>query len=150
MHEEFFELLKTDHDEIRDTLEMLSQISGKASRSKKALVDRLTQQLFSHMEAEEKAFYPALAQEDDSYEDALRAIEEHRIIRETLQDLLKLPEEHEHWSARLSVLKDIIEHHIEEEESLLFDDTREVLGEEQVEEIMNRYRQEKQQLRAAA
>jgi hemerythrin-like domain-containing protein len=39
------------------------------------------------------------------------------------------------FSARAKVLKELIEHHIEEEEGELFDKAEEVLGEERLEQI---------------
>ena len=56
----------------------------------------------------------------------------------------------EQWTAKLKVLKENVEHHVEEEESDMFKGAREVLSKEQLEELGTRMEAEKKEQKAAA
>ena len=53
----------------------------------------------------------------------------------------------EQWSAKLSVLKELVDHHIEEEESKIFHDADEVLDQKQFDQISAKFHDEKEKIR---
>jgi hypothetical protein len=69
------------------------------------------------MYAEEQYFYQILLDETSEQEDLYSALEEHRAAKMVLSDLTEAAEDDPRWMARLKVLKEMIEHHVEEEES---------------------------------
>lgn len=96
------------------------------------------------MKAEEAAYYPRLIDEDQSKEQALEAAEEHHAAELILYELEKLSKKNERWGAKLSVFKEMVEHHIQEEQEELFDATREVLDEDAINDVMKNFKKEKE------
>jgi len=124
--------LKKDHDEVKSMLESLQAASSAAER--RSLVKRIKAALVPHNKAEEKVVYGALlAMKDKEVQtDGHEGHLEHEIATKTLQRLEKMesPTSPEHL-ATAKVLKELVEHHIQEEEDSIWDDVREHFDEEQ-------------------
>ncbi len=54
-----------------------------------------------------------------------------------------MPVDTEQWAAKLKVLKENVEHHVEEEEGEMFQKAREVLSEEQINQLGAQMEEEK-------
>jgi hemerythrin-like domain-containing protein len=147
MHQKFFDLLKEEHGEVHDLLEELEQTSAGAVKTREKLFTKLKMEIVPHMKAEEKAFYPSLKEAKSAREDALESLEEHHVAELVLKELDRLDKDDEVWGAKLSVFKEIVGHHIEEEESTLFDAAREALDASQMEKIMTAFDREKQKVK---
>jgi len=61
-------------------------------------------------------------------------------------ELSELPKEEERWGAKLSVFKEIVEHHIEEEETTVFKSARESMSGEEIQAIGDRFDLEKRRI----
>jgi hemerythrin-like domain-containing protein len=93
----------------------------------------LASALAAHMAIEHEFFYPESREID---EDAiLEAFEEHAIAETALKRALATDPEDESFDARVKVLKELIEHHVEEEESELFPQVEKELGSEELETL---------------
>jgi hypothetical protein len=95
------------------------------------------------MELEERIFYPVLGQSEDTRDKTLEAIEEHNLARIVLKDLSSLDIEDERWEAKMKVLQEVVNHHIEEEEKNTFKAARKILEKEQIQQITDQMMQEK-------
>ncbi|HVG20670.1 MAG TPA: hypothetical protein VNI02_16595, partial [Blastocatellia bacterium] len=60
------------------------------------------------------------------------------------------PKDSEQWTAKLTVLKENVEHHVEEEEGEMFKQARSALSKEEVEQLTTRIEAEKKKQMAAA
>jgi hemerythrin-like domain-containing protein len=148
MHEDFFQILEHDHNEVKDLLEKLQDTSDGAVKTREKLFLQLKKEILPHMKAEEKAFYPSLKDEKESRRQTLEAIEEHHVTELVLNELEKLPKDEENWVAKLSVFKELVEHHIEEEEEEIFSMAEEVLDEDKINEIMQSFQKEKEKIKS--
>lgn len=101
------------------------------------------------MEGEGKLLYPVLKEKEPTHEKTLEGWEEHNYAKAVLNDLKAMNKEDERWQAKLSVLQEMVEHHIKEEEGELFKEGRKVLSKAQSDEIGKRYREEKERMAAA-
>ncbi|PKN28493.1 MAG: cytosolic protein, partial [Deltaproteobacteria bacterium HGW-Deltaproteobacteria-21] len=144
MHE-FLEELKKDHQEVKDILEKLKSSGGEKSREKLFL--ELKKEIQPHMKAEEKAFYTILTKEKESKENALEGFEEHHVTEMVLKELDKMGKAEERWLAKMKVFAELVDHHVEEEESKIFQDAQSVLDDEQMDEILEEFNEQKEQLR---
>src|SRR5687768_12693556 len=110
------ELLESQHREVEKLFEMIEAADGE---KKMELLGELADTLAAHATIEEKIFYPrTLAART---EELLReAVEEHLSVKRVLADLLETSEGDENLDARIKVLKEQVEHHVEEEEGELF------------------------------
>jgi iron-sulfur cluster repair protein YtfE (RIC family) len=144
-----FELLKTDHKKVSGIFEKLEPTTERATKTREELFAQLKQELDIHAHIEETIFYPVLKREAETRAITLEGLEEHHVIKTLLGELDTLGVESEQWTAKLKVLKENVEHHVEEEEDDMFKKAREVLSAEQIEDIGARMETEKQKQQKA-
>jgi iron-sulfur cluster repair protein YtfE (RIC family) len=143
-------LLKTDHEKVAGIFEQLEPTTERAVKTREELFTKLKQELDVHAHIEETIFYPVLKQEAETREITLEGIEEHHVIKTLLKELAAMQVDSEQWTAKLKVLQENVEHHVEEEEKDMFKGAREVLSKEQLENLGTRMEAEKKQQKAAA
>ena len=129
------DLLIQDHEKIKKLLEQISSTTERAAKTRVDVLAQIEAELLSHTQIEEKIFYPAYR--DASDKEGVRmfheAVEEHRAVSElVLPDLLKTQPDTVQFSGRMKVLKELLEHHIEEEESEMFPEARELLKDDEL------------------
>ena len=144
-----FTLLKNDHEKVSGIFAKLEETTERASKTREELFAQLKQELDVHAHIEETIFYPAIKNEAETREITLEGFEEHHVIKTLLRELEGQSVETEQWTAKLKVLKENVEHHVEEEEGELFDGAREVLSREQIEELGTRMEEAKRQQKKA-
>jgi hypothetical protein len=135
-------MLQQQHQEIRGLFKKItSGGDGKnADRQERdALLARLTARLQLHTRLEESYFYPALAELDTkrAEETVLESYEEHAIVDSLLTQLPAVENRNERFLARVRVLQSLVETHIEEEETVMFE-LAEKLGAERLTAIGER------------
>ena len=145
-----FTLLKADHEKVAGLLEKIDETTERALKTREELFAQVKSELDLHAMIEEEIFYPALEQTEEVREITLEAYEEHRLVKQLLGELDAAPKDTEEWTAKFTVLKENIEHHVEEEEGELFKKAREVLSEEEIETLGDRLQEAKQNKAAAA
>ena len=111
-------LIKADHERLSDLLQ--EALDTDEPRERADLLHQMRAELMAHEHMEETVFYPALRSNAEAKEIVLEGYEEHHVIDMILDELLDVPEETDQWKAKLKVLKENIEHHIEEEEGEMF------------------------------
>ena len=151
--EGILDTLRVEHDQVIEVLDEMLQTSSRAKKSRHELLRQLKMLLVPHMKAEEQLFYPRLRKKGHQDDDVLEAYEEHWLATQALTRLDKSDTADEIWHARAKVLKDVLEHHIEEEQDVLFDLAREVMDSRDMdaldESYLNAEDKQKSRLRAA-
>jgi hemerythrin superfamily protein len=124
-------LLEEQHAEVEELLTKLENVRSEEKR--KALFTEMADKLAAHATIEEKLFYPAV--KSRKTEDlVLESTEEHLSIKRVLADMLTLEVDDEQFDAKLSVLKEQVDHHAhEEEEKELFPKVRKLLSKDELE-----------------
>ena len=147
-------LLKEDHKKVSGIFEKLEPTTERGVKTRDELFAQLKQELDIHAHIEETIFYPVLKREAETREITLEGFEEHHVIKTLLGELEETAPDTEQWGAKLKVLKENVEHHVEEEEGEMFKAAREVFSKEQFEEMGARMEAEKkaqqQKLKAAS
>jgi hemerythrin-like domain-containing protein len=143
-HDDFLDLLHEEHEDVKEMLEDLEQAGEEEDENKEDLFEELKVALYPHIKAEEKTFYARLKDNEEAKDDALEAIEEHHAAELIFLELDELDLEDETWDAKLKVFKEMVEHHIEDEESKVFQAARDYLSHEEMEEIKEEYESEKE------
>ena len=147
---DIFDVLTSDHEKVKKILEQMERTSPKAAKRRETLLEHLSENLLPHMYAEEEFFYQILLDESSDKEVAYQALEEHRAAKAVLADLEVAPSDDPRWSARLKVLKELVEHHIEEEETTVFDLARSLMDEERATEVGRHFKELKKEAPAHA
>ena len=125
------ELLKTQHEEAKSLFRKIEKADGE---QKQQLFEELADALAVHATIEEKHFYPAT--KNARTEELLQeAVEEHLAVKRVIADLLEMSPEDAQFDAKVSVLKEMVEHHVEEEEGELFPKVRRMLDAEELEDL---------------
>jgi len=135
-----FELLKKDHKTVSKLFQRIEAASGKA---KLPVFKQIKSELDLHTHIEEAIFYPALEKARETRDLTLEAYEEHKVVKELLSELDAAKTVSDEWEAKLTVLKENVEHHVDEEENELFDKANDVLTGEEAERLGDRMNAEK-------
>lgn len=117
------ELLKADHEKVKTILTQLSESTDRAIKKRTELLEKLEAEVAVHTQLEEKILYPAFkaAGGKEQAEMYYEAKEEHRTVDSlVLPDLKKTDPTKPEFAGRVKVVKELLEHHIEEEESEMF------------------------------
>jgi hemerythrin-like domain-containing protein len=130
-----FKMLREDHENIAELFEELDATSENAVAERERLFTKLQDALEAHARLEEEAFYPLLEAREETRELTLEAVEEHKVVRRLLSELARMAKDSGQWMAKLTVLRENVEHHVEEEEDELFKLARSALAPEEVEEL---------------
>jgi hemerythrin superfamily protein len=131
------DLLKKQHREVEELFEQFESAGEKATKTKERLCREISDHLAVHAEIEEKLFYPEAKQENT--EELLReSVEEHLAMKRILADLVEKGTDDEQFEARMTVLKEQVEHHVEEEEKDLFPKVRKSCSTEELEDLGTR------------
>jgi hemerythrin-like domain-containing protein len=139
------ELLKADHEKVSEIFEKLEDTTESDEKTRTELFTKLKQELDLHAHIEETIFYPVLKKAEETRDITMEGIQEHHVVKVLLGELNSMKAGSEVWTAKLKVLKENVEHHVEEEEDDMFKSARQVLSKERLEELGAQMEQEKKQ-----
>ena len=141
-------LLEEDHRKMKKLLSELESTTERGVKTREELFSRLKADLTVHEIIEEEIFYPALKAHPKTKDIALEGYEEHHVVDMVMAEIEGLPFDDEKWGAKFKVMKENIEHHIEEEEDQMFKQARQVFDEEELKALGEQMRARKEQLAA--
>jgi hemerythrin superfamily protein len=143
--------LKEEHNEVKGLLSELSEATGAAKR--KDLVKRIRKALVPHTQAEQKVVYDAVLglRDKEAKVDGYEGYLEHELAASALKRLGAIanstsPEHH----ATAKVLRELVTHHIREEESALWGDVKSHFSQQQRERMNSDYLAAKRRVRLSA
>ena len=126
------ELLKVDHRRFEKLLADGEDTTERAIKGRGEILDALTSELTVHEAIEEQLLYPALRPHAEAHDIVLEGIEEHHVADILIKELHKVRKDNEKWGAKFGVLKESVEHHIKEEERMMFPAARAALSREEL------------------
>jgi hypothetical protein len=139
--------LHNDHSEVASLMDRIMESEDGAERT--ALFEEMNTKLLAHAHAEQEVLYRPLeaSQSEASRSFALEGTNEHQIVERQLQKLSAAGDKtSEQWTAEMKVLSELVEHHVEEEESTGFSCAREDFGKDELEAMAQRFQTRKAQL----
>lgn len=110
------EMIRTDHDRMRGSFDQIEQMGPSGGDAQKQLVHEVLTDLEAHAKVEEEIFYPAAR---ELVGDGLlvdMAEEEHHGAKMYVMELARMEPDDPHYLAKFKVLREVVEHHMEEEE----------------------------------
>jgi hemerythrin superfamily protein len=115
-------LLKTDHGNVEALFKQFEALGRDGDPTeKRRIVDHIIEQLSVHASVEEQLLYPALREKLEDDFPILEALEEHHVAKATLAEIEKLAPTSERFDAKVTVMMESVRHHVEEEESDVFE-----------------------------
>jgi hemerythrin-like domain-containing protein len=142
-------LLTADHRKIRPLLGELEETSDRAADKRGELLQTIERELKVHAKIEEEIFYPAFrkaAEKQDDKKLYYEALEEHHVVDTVLAELKEAVPASEEFAAKAKVLKDLVEHHAEEEETEMFPRARKLMSRRELLEMHERLAEAKTSL----
>ena len=136
-----FNLLKADHRKVAELFDELESASGK---QKLTVFAQIKTELELHTHIEETIFYPALEEPKETHDLTLEAYEEHNVVKSLLKELSKARSADDEWDAKAKVLRENVEHHVEEEENELFKKASKALSRDEIETLGEQMQSEKE------
>jgi hemerythrin superfamily protein len=126
-------LLTTDHNEVKGLFQEFEGLGEQAFKGKQNVVGRICRELTVHAQIEEQIFYPRVRRAGKEEKDeVLEGIEEHQLIKELVAELEGMSAEEESFDAKVKVLKEQVEHHVEEEEGQMFPHVRKAIQQDEL------------------
>jgi hemerythrin superfamily protein len=144
-------MLLDDHRKVKKLLDELDQTTERGLKTREELFMRIKSELTVHEIIEEEIFYPALKQHPKAKDIVLEGYEEHHVVDVLMGELTSLPYGDETWGAKFTVMKENVEHHVEEEEGDMFVKARQIFDKDELNELgraMEERRKEAQQAEA--
>lgn len=120
------DLLKQQHRTVE-------ALFAKIEAGDSSALQDLASALAAHMAIEQDIFYPAVSEVDE--DTVLESFEEHSVAEVALKRALATDPEDDSFDARVKVLKELIAHHVEEEEEELFPEVEKSLGKAELERL---------------
>jgi iron-sulfur cluster repair protein YtfE (RIC family) len=119
-------LLIADHNRVRGLFARYEAAhESKNTEEAAKLVAKIVEELDVHMTIEEEVFYPAIHDlKKDIAESVDEGVEEHHVAKVLIKELGALPPTDDAWAAKVTVLIESVEHHVDEEEEQLFPHVR--------------------------
>jgi hemerythrin-like domain-containing protein len=144
-------LLKKDHEKVRGLLGDLEKASMRGGPRAQKLVSQIDKELEIHTTIEEEIFYPAFRDAVSTKDDKkmyYEAKEEHHVVKLVLPEVKEDGIALEEFAAKAKVLKELVEHHADEEEQEMFPEARKVLSRAELRDLGDRMAQRKKELGA--
>ena len=119
-------LLKQDHSKVKKLFSQFDKLAKQQEMEAKVkIANQICAELIAHTIAEEEIFYPA-AREATHADDMLNeANVEHDSAKDLIAQIQSMDPTDEMYDAKVTVLGEYIEHHVEEEEGEMFPKVRE-------------------------
>ena len=141
-------LLKKDHEKVRGLLSKLETAAQRGGDRAMQLAAQVEQEVKIHSQIEEEIFYPAYrdaAQKKSDKQLFFEAKEEHHVVDLVMPEIEE-PGSTEEFAAKAKVLKELIEHHADEEEKEMFPKARKLFDRDELRELGQRLEQRKMEL----
>jgi hemerythrin superfamily protein len=144
-------LLKEDHKKVKGLLGDLEKSSMRGGPRADKLVAQIDKELTIHSQIEEEIFYPAFRDAVRTKDDKkmyFEAKEEHHVVKLVLPEVKEGGMAIEEFAAKCKVLKELVEHHADEEEKEMFPEARKALSRAELLELGDQLAARKKELGA--
>lgn len=127
------ELLKTDHRKVEALFRQVEATDDEATH--RQLFEQIKKELDTHTYIEETVLYPQLQEHEELKDLVLEAYEEHKQVKVLLREISALADGSDRFDAKLKVMSENVEHHVEEEETEMFPKIEEICSPGRLAEI---------------
>jgi hemerythrin superfamily protein len=129
------DLLKKQHRQVEKLFKEVEKTEDPKQRRK--LMEQIAADLKMHTQIEEEIFYPAVREVGTAKAETMidEAFEEHHVVDLVLAELPQVDPEDERFEAKMTVLSELVKHHVEEEEGEMFPMAEKKLGAERIKDL---------------
>ncbi len=141
---DIFELIKADHRKVES---LFSEIE-KTDDSQKLGQDfkQLYQELNVHTQTEELTFYPMMRDHERTRKLVVGAEKEHNQVKIILEQMKSLDSASPEFKAKISQLKEVVEHHVQEEENKVFPQVHQNMNDQKLQQLAQAFQETRTRL----
>jgi hemerythrin superfamily protein len=132
--EDAIQMLMADHKEVKAMFKEFEALKERddADDEKADLVERICAALTIHATVEEEIFYPAVREAIDDEDLMDEADVEHASAKDLIAQLESASPGDDHYDAKVTVLGEMIDHHVKEEEGEMFPKARKAIDVDEI------------------
>ncbi len=145
---DIFQILKKDHQTVKELFKKLEATSPRAAKSREKLFSQLKNDLEAHSHGEETVFYSTLKEHEEMQDQVEEAMEEHQTVATLLEELEEMENDSEEWSSKLTEIMKNVLHHVKEEEGEIFKKAKTILDKDQLQTLGKEFQQAKKKAAA--
>lgn len=141
--------LHRDHEEVADLIEQL--LKSDEAKERTVIFKQVMTLLLAHSQAEQTVLYRKMEKSDDeeTRSFAYEGDNEHQIVEQQLQQMARARNKtSEQWTAQATVLSELVNHHVKEEESTGFGCAKREFDAATLEKLGEQFRRQKEKLLA--
>lgn len=116
--QDVLQILRDDHEKVKSLFQEFEEAED--SKTKQRICEETLLELKVHAQLEEEVFYPAVRGEIDEEEIMDEAVEEHHVAKLLIAELEDMDPDDDQFEAKFTVLGEVIDHHVQEEEGEMF------------------------------
>lgn len=131
---DIFERIKQDHDLVREVMGQICETTNRAEKTRDALFQTLSLEIWAHHKVEEATFYEALKHKGEVGE-AYEAQNEHHMLNNMMDELATMPTNNEHWHMKFNAMSELLKHHLDEEEEEFFPMAKKLFSKEEAQAL---------------
>lgn len=129
-------ILEDDHRELKKLFDGFEALTPRAVKGMEEHRDKIVTLLSQHAAIEERVLYPFVIEAlPDLEPEVLEGMAEHGVAEQTLAEVAALAPDDRWFRPKMSVLIELVRHHIDEEESELFEQLRKAFDQTQLQEL---------------
>jgi hemerythrin-like domain-containing protein len=128
-------LLKKDHSTVSGLFKEFDRLGESAFKGRRDLFNQIRIELEVHARIEEELFYPELEKVSEAADLVKEAYREHQMVKDLLVEIRRLDPKDDDYVAKVEVLRENVEHHVEEEEGEIFPLAKKHLSTERLEKM---------------
>ncbi|MBA2709704.1 MAG: hemerythrin domain-containing protein [Tatlockia sp.] len=145
---DIYTYLHKDHLKVSKLFKEITASKNQEERVKLFL--EVKKELELHADPENDTFYKALEKKPKGKEDSEHGAHEHQEIKKALKTISKIsPDNESEWLINLGKLMHIVEHHVEEEESEMFEDGKKIISDKQAQVLAEEMESLKEKIRSS-
>jgi len=127
------EILKQDHQKVSELFDKVE--ATESEKEHERLFEQIKTELETHTHIEETVLYPAFEAHEELKDMVLEAYEEHKQVKTLIREIGRLADGSEKFDAKLKVMGENVEHHVEEEENEMFPKVQQLFSGEELEQL---------------
>jgi hemerythrin superfamily protein len=128
-----YSYLETDHKKVENLFTKI--ISTKNKDKRKLLFKEVAAELLLHAETEHETFYNALKQHKETHKIIEHADKEHEEVKKLITAVKKNPTVNDKWLVELGGLRQVVTHHVSEEEKNIFKKAKKILNSKEAKQL---------------
>ena len=141
------QIILEDHKPLKQLIKIMKD-SEKSVLERAAAFEDFAPLLIAHAKPEEESLYVFMKKNEELREDGFEVDVEHVLADQMIEEIKRTDKDEDLWSARVKVLAELVEHHIEEEEEEMFPDFKKECDAEERAKLGEKYLKFKFQVEA--